>query len=279
MPTPLPPGRYHGQLLRRRDVAGLVLAEVGYEPGDRVPRHGREAAHVCLVRQGRCTEALGRRSWAGGPGAVVYHPAGEVYALRFDDAPARLFHVELGPGWAARARGECAGLPAGGLEVRGGTAAALALRLYQEFHRTDAAAPLVVEGLALELVGELARAARPPRRARPAPAGVARAWDLLEKRFAEGLKVEGLAKAVGVHPVHLSGAFRRAYGCTIGERVRQLRVACAAAQLAQTDRPLEAVARRAGFCSLSHLSAGFKKQTGLTPSAFRRLLRPRGRGR
>ena len=134
----------------------------------------------------------------------------------------------------------------------------------------------MIEGLALELVGALSRAACPARRRKLTPVWMVRAWDLIEARFTEPLKVEDIAAEVGVHPIHLSCVFRQVYRCTIGERVRRLRVEYAAEQLAGTDLPVATIAHQAGFCNLSHLSMYFKKQKGITPSAFRRSLRRSG---
>jgi AraC family transcriptional regulator len=268
-------GQYLGKTLKRREVAGLVLTETSYEPGTKLPRHSHEHAYFCLTRQGSYTESYGGRTRSCTPLTLAYHPVGEVHSQVFHDEPVRSFNIELDAGWLKRFR-EYAGRVTSGQDFRGGTAAALALKLYQEFHLTDTAARLVIEGLALELIGELARKVRPSRRTKLAPVWVVRAWDLIEARFTEDLKVEVVAEEVGVHPVHLSCVFRRVYRCSIGDRVRQLRVEYAAEQLAQTDLPLATIAHQSGFCSASHLSVYFKKQTGLTPSAFRRSLRPSG---
>jgi AraC family transcriptional regulator len=272
MPLKLSRGRYLGQVIKRREVAGLQLTETSYEPGARLPRHCHENAYLSLARHGSYTETLGRRTRTCGPLMLIYHPAGEVHAQEFHDEPARSFNIELDAGWLQRIR-EYAGPFTSGHDFQGGTAAALALKLYHELHHTDEVAPLVIEGLALELFGDLSRAARPVRRGKLAPVWVVRAWDLLQARFTEPLKVEDIAAEVGVHPIHLSCVFRQTYRCTIGEKVRQLRVEFAAEQLSGTDLPLATIAHQAGFCSLSHLSVYFKRQTGLTPSDFRRSLR------
>jgi AraC family transcriptional regulator len=122
----------------------------------------------------------------------------------------------------------------------------------------------------------MSRKTRQSHRRKLTPVWVVRAWDLVHARFTEPLKVEEIAKDVGVHPIHLSSVFRQTYRCTIGEKVRQLRVEFAAEQLSGTDLPLATIAQQSGFCSLSHLSVYFKKQMGVTPSAFRRSLRPSG---
>ena len=46
----------HGTILRWRKVGGLVLAEVQYEPGQRVHRHVHAHARFVLVLAGAITE-------------------------------------------------------------------------------------------------------------------------------------------------------------------------------------------------------------------------------
>jgi AraC family transcriptional regulator len=274
MPPKLDQGHFYGQVLKSRKVSGLILSETGYEPHARLPKHSHETAYLCLVRHGTYEEKFGRRTRSLAPMALAFHPVGEVHSQEFHDAPTRSFNIELESHWLQRVE-EYTGCLRDGHDFQGGSVAGLALKLYQEFHRTDTASPLVIEGLVLELVGEMSRKARPPRQ-KLTPVWVVRAWDMIHSRFTEPLKVEDIAAEVGVHPIHLSSVFRQTYRCTIGEKVRQLRVEFAAEQLSGTDLPLATIAHQAGFCSLSHLSVYFKKQMGLTPSAFRRSLRPSG---
>ena len=80
---------------------------------------------------------------------------------------------------------------------------------------------------------------------------------------------------MGVHPVTLARGFRKAYGCSVGAYLRWLRVARAARRLAETEAPLAEVALAAGFADQSHFSNVFRRETGLSPSQFRRAVRGR----
>jgi AraC family transcriptional regulator len=82
-----------------------------------------------------------------------------------------------------------------------------------------------------------------------------------------------LAQSVGVHPVTLARAFRRAFGCTVGEYVRSLRIDRATHQLAQTELSLAEIALEAGFSDQSHFSNLFRRHTGFSPFRFRQVVR------
>jgi AraC family transcriptional regulator len=75
--------------------------------------------------------------------------------------------------------------------------------------------------------------------------------------------------------VYLASAFRRCYGHTVAEHVRELRVAYALRRLAESEDPLSDIARAAGFADQSHFSRTFKQLTGTTPGAYRTLSRAR----
>ncbi len=129
---------------------------------------------------------------------------------------------------------------------------------------------LVLEGLTLQILGELFR--RDPQTI-SAPPHVAHVRELLEARFIENIPRAELAAASGVHPNHLTKVFRKVYGCSIGAYVRRLRISEAERRLAQTDTPLTQIAISLGFYDQSHFTSEFKRQTGMTPSKFRRALR------
>jgi AraC family transcriptional regulator len=149
--------------------------------------------------------------------------------------------------------------------------AVLAWRLSAELRRSDSATPLAVAGILLELLAATARG-RELRLRGAVPRWLRQARDYLHDRG----RIDGLsepAAAVGVHPVTLARGFRKAYGCSVGGYLRWLRLARATRQLVETDVALAEIALAAGFADQSHFSNAFRRETGLSPSAFRRAVR------
>jgi AraC family transcriptional regulator len=273
----LPGGRFLGEVTRRRLIAGLSLSETRYAPGTRLPPHRHEQAYLCLVRRGTyCEEYAGLRR-ACGPLTVAFHPAAELHAEDFG-GEVWSFNVEFPPPWLRRAGGAGAALDRP-LDSQGGPLAGLALRLFDEFEQPDEVSPLVVEGLALELLGRWAREVAAGT-SRAVPPWLRRVRERLEGDYAGPPCLTELAADAGVHPGHLAAAFRRHFGCTAGEYVRRQRVAAACRRLTGTDLPLAAVALEAGFADQSHFTRTFRRHLGLTPAEFCRLVgRPRGRSK
>ena len=78
-----------------------------------------------------------------------------------------------------------------------------------------------------------------------------------------------LARAAGVHRVHLARSFRAATGLSVGAFVRKLRLDWAEEQLVRTSKPLVELSAEAGFADQSHFTRLFRTRTGLTPALYR----------
>jgi AraC family transcriptional regulator len=267
----LSPGEFYGQVTRQRMVAGLHLIETRYAPGTRLPRHCHEHGYVCLVRRGHYQEKYGGRERSCGPLTVAFHAPGELHAEHFADDETWSFNIEMTSAWLARWREVEAQLD-WSADFQGGSLAALALRLYREFLHSDEAAPLAIEGLALEMLAEAWRGS--PRRVKPTPPRwLVRVRELLDDHFAKRLTLAELAQSADVHPVHLAAAFHRQYGCTVGQYVRRRRIEYACGELTSSAADLAQIALRAGFADQSHFCRTFKRLTGLTPAAYRQAAR------
>jgi AraC-like DNA-binding protein len=91
--------------------------------------------------------------------------------------------------------------------------------------------------------------------------------DALLEDPASSLTVEDWALRVGASPRTLARLFRGELGMSFGQWRQQMRLAQAAALVAQ-GRPLAAVAGELGYASPSAFSAMFKRAFGVSPSRF-----------
>jgi AraC family transcriptional regulator len=261
-------GHFHGQTLRCRSVADVIFTETHYPAQADIGAHAHESAYLCLVRRGAYTEWYGNQTRTCGPATVAFHPAGEIHRERFHGQETQSFNLELTPAWQARLIGHAPALSRP-MAFCGGDVAGLAFRLFEEIERSDAASGLVVEGLVLELLGRMLRHGSEPSRPSP-PCWAERAREILRDRFSDNLSLGDVARAVGVHPVHLATVFRRCFGRTVGEYVRHLRVEFACRALVRSDGPLVGIALAAGFTDQSHFCREVKRATGMTPTQYRR---------
>src|SRR5258708_600333 len=140
-------------------------------------------------------------------------------------------------------------------------------RLDRELRADDSAAPLAAASAAIELLADAIRADAPAGR----PPWVSRIIDMIESDLARAPTLGQLAAEIGLHPAHLSRAFRKTCGETLGEYVRRRRVEEADRALV-SDLSLAEIALHAGFCDQAHFTRVFRRHFGVSPGARRRAM-------
>ena len=266
----LRPGCLHGRVTKSLGVADFILTESVFYPHSRLPRHAHESSYFCFGLQGVYTERYGNREVVCQPSTLTFRASGQIHEDLIHGAEARVFVLEISPRWIEKLRADSLTLRITS-EFCGGALPQLCARLNREFNKTDTAAKLAIEGLALELLAEAAR--QPNAGIRTAPPWLRQAREMIGEHFPETLKLTQIAAEVGVHPVYLATAFRQKFGVTIGEFVRKLRIENACAELMKGDLPLTAIALQAGFVDQSHFSKVFKLYMGMTPHKYRNIVR------
>jgi LacI family transcriptional regulator, galactose operon repressor len=89
------------------------------------------------------------------------------------------------------------------------------------------------------------------------------------------LHVQDVLREVPMARRALERRFRKWLQRSISEEIRRIHLERSRQLLSQTDLPLSAVATQSGFTDGRQLSVVFRRETGLTPSAFRRRFRLR----
>ena len=258
--------------MHERTVEGFTLTEGRHAAGASLPWHTHAGATLCFVYAGGFTERFHGVTLECTPGSIKVTPAGEPHSNRFGDSDTEGLLVEADAAQLDRL-GPCGAVLAEPLSIRDAALATMGWRLRGELRRRDSAAPLAIEGLLLEILAGASRE-RELRLTGALPHWLADARGCLHDPGWTGSLGE-LASAVGVHPVTLARGFRKSYGCSVGSYLRLVRVARAARRLASSDAPLAEIALAAGFADQSHFSNVFRRETGLSPSAFRKALRAR----
>jgi LacI family transcriptional regulator len=87
------------------------------------------------------------------------------------------------------------------------------------------------------------------------------------------VRVTDVLRVVSVGRRTLERRFRAVLRRGLWEEIRRVRMEHAKRLLAETDRPMSAVADGSGFPNAKELSAVFRQETGLTPTAYRRRFR------
>jgi AraC family transcriptional regulator len=205
---------------------------------------------------------------------LVFHPAGESHSETHETAVISL-NVEVSAAWT-KALFDCVGPLDRPSEFRGDDIAAAGARLLALCAidpDSDADSVLAYEALSWEILGAAGRRSEPRSTAR-APHWIRHARDIIDGSFREPLDIHHLAREAGVHPVYFAAAFRRFFGCSVGEYRRRLRLEFVCRKLADPAMGLAQIAHEAGFADQAHLSRAFKRFSGKTPAEHRSILLP-----
>jgi AraC family transcriptional regulator len=260
-------GSFCGTPVAKRQVAGLHIVESIYKPNQSVPWHAHQWPYFTFVLRGGYTEDCQGKMWEIAEGDIVLHEAGEAHADRMHAADSCLLNLEFTQCWLDRI-GSCGARLESRFTASGGHFLQLGNRLHRELWSDERISALCIEGLALELIAEIAQ---PRIRTSENGRWLQRAVEYLRANFKESPTLQEVAQAAGVHPVHLAREFHRKQGLTVGEYLRKLRVGLACEELVRSKQPIVDIAVKAGFSDHSHMSRVFRRQTGLTPSEFRKL--------
>jgi AraC family transcriptional regulator len=96
--------------------------------------------------------------------------------------------------------------------------------------------------------------------------------DYIEENLAQPIALRQLGELAGISTRHFERAFRQAIGVPPHAYVVRRRVARAQnLLLSEPGLTIDEVAVRTGFGSSTHLSSTFRRKTGYSPTAFRRL--------
>ena len=260
---------------RTLETETFALTEAWFPAGGVVPRHYHGRACVAFMLGGAFDLRLTGHTHSCPPASVFTEPLGEPHANYMGSGGAHVIVLQPDPARPelpsrVRAVFECTSHQHhAGLTER-------AARLTQELDAPDDLAPLAAEAIALELLVMMARIESATLKS--PPSWLLRAQELLHERFAGPLRISEVAQAVGIHPAHLARTFRAHFSVSIGSYVRRLRLEWAAVELGRADSSLAAIALDAGFADQSHFTRAFKRQLGITPSAFRASRCGRDRG-
>ncbi len=97
-----------------------------------------------------------------------------------------------------------------------------------------------------------------------------RVSDYIYGHLNEELDLDRLAEIACLSPHHWHRIYRAVHGETLAATVKRLRLQRAAADLVQTDLPVEAIAQRSGYPNVQSFNRTFKAVYGLPPVRYRK---------
>ena len=265
-------GNFFGETNRTLRLSGLTLTDTEYTH-EKVDWHYHENAYFTFILEGGVVEGNKKEVYECSPGSLLFHhwqdPHYNIKSPRFT----RGFHIELSADWLEALSLDSSRI-AGSRHL---AHPALKLLFYRIFRETklagDDTMELSVQQLMNEVFVHLLDEAGPDGLQRSRPRWVTMIRELLHAGYDQPWTLGGLAGQLDIHPVHLSRDFSKYFHCSLGAYIRKLRIERSLALFAREDLTLTDIAYACGFSDQSHFVRCFRADQGISPSAYRRLLR------
>jgi len=154
-------------------------------------------------------------------------------------------------------------------------------RLIEENRRPQPDTPEMSETLLKQLIITLTRIYRSQRPSKPvhspAPA-LTRAglMPIIEDAFFyryRTLTLDDLARLLNLSARQTQRLIKQNFGKTFSQKLAEARMAAASQYLLNTDLSVTEISERAGFSSIEHFSAAFRRFTGMSPRQYRAVKR------
>ena len=91
----------------------------------------------------------------------------------------------------------------------------------------------------------------------------------IDSHFNEKITLADIAEKLDLNPCYLATLFKKEKGETFGSYLLHMRIQTAQALLIRTEHSYSQIALSLAFCSQSHFTRTFKKETGYTPKEYR----------
>ncbi len=98
---------------------------------------------------------------------------------------------------------------------------------------------------------------------------VAKAARYIRRHACEGLGVDQVVAQISIARRTLEKRFSQVFGRTLHSEIRRVQMHHACNLLTQTQKPIGEIAEQVGFCNRHHFYLTFRKNFGLSPSAYR----------
>ncbi|WP_011581383.1 MULTISPECIES: helix-turn-helix domain-containing protein [Chelativorans] len=166
--------------------------------------------------------------------------------------------------------------PLEGFGLDGSHVAPLAARIHEELHHAGPGSDILLDAMVTELILRLARTGAQAEPTEEPFAAKARDRQrmhalsaLLAAHCREHRPVSFYAEKLGLSPAHLNRITRREAGASVLELAARHLLRAARRELVFTPTPVQAVAYSLGFQDPAYFNRFFKRETGMTPGAFR----------
>lgn len=259
-------GTYLGSQTDTLSYRNLTISKTEYNQKEDQNWHCHENSFFAYFLKGGNTEFRKKGEIKCSAGTLLFYKAGELHCNKDYLSGSRILHFEIDQNWFIENKLNWKNIQHA--EISNAAIKNIFTNIIREFSIRDDLSESSVQSLALYLFNLLTR--QTGRGSMPLWT-----YDLDKIMHNPELKSQSLAelaKKLKLHPVTLSRQFPKYYGCNFGAYLRQLRMDSAVSLLAKKNISISTIADHCGFSETSNFIRCFKKQKGITPDAYRKMI-------
>jgi AraC family transcriptional regulator len=263
-------GKFYGISKTQFYLNGLTIVDSQFYHYVNCPWHYHHNAHFAFTTKGNLVETHKKKQIQLSAGSLVYNHSNEPHCnSKYSDMVSAL-HIDIDTNWFRRYDINYAHIE-GVKEIRSPVIKNVFHKLFKEVKCFDNASHLSMESMVLQSVNEMIHTSALQKTG--SPGWIFKTKDLLYDRYDQSISLQEIALEINIHPVYLCQQFPIYFHCTFGDYIRKIKIEKAVELMLRSPHlSLTRIAYACGFSDQSHFIRLFKKNIGVTPLAFRRMI-------
>ncbi|MGH2666582.1 helix-turn-helix domain-containing protein [Flavobacterium sp.] len=258
-------GEYFGKNTLAQEDANFKLSLQHYTPNFSISEHYHENDYISILTKGVYQEKSKKQESGVEAGNILFRPKDYNHSNAFTNCGGSCFNIEFKKDWDKNLDFGFR-LPSGFENYKTGNFASF-YKLIHSFLKNEAyenQTELIYDWL-FQINQNTAISSRQP--------WIEKVKTILENEFAVFHSLASLSDLVFVHPVYLSGAFKKKTGLTVSEYQLEMKLKNAMHLLLTTTLPINEIGFNNGFFDDAHFIHSFKNRYNVSPHQFRQALK------
>lgn len=263
-------GRFYGISRKHFHLDGLTIVDSGFNNYTGCPWHYHENAHFAFTTRGHLVETHKKKQIRLSPGSLLYNHSDEPHYNSGYSEYVSALHVDIDATWFKKYDINFSGIE-GATEIRNPVIKNIFFNLLKEIKDFHSTPHLSIECLVVQSINEMMQDNFLVAKGKPS--WIFRMRDLLYDRYSENISLKEIASEINLHPVYLCQQFPIYFHCTFGDYIRKIKIEKAVGLMFSSPQlSLTYIGNACGFSDQSHFIRLFKKNIGIAPLAFRRMI-------
>lgn len=263
-------GKFYGNSKKQFHLNGLTIVDSEFYHYTDCPWHYHQNAHFAFTTKGNLIETHKKKQIQLFAGCLLYNHSQEPHCNSRYSQFVSALHIDIDTNWFKQYDINFSVIE-GVQEIENPVVKNIFYNIFKEVKCLDNASDLEIESMVLQAVNEMIRTNLLQTSGKPA--WVFKTRDLLYDRYSENILLQEIALEINLHPVYLCQQFPIYFQCSFGDYIRKIKIEKAVELIFNKQNcSLTEIAYACGFSDQSHFIRIFKKNIGVTPLAFRRMI-------